>query len=303
MTPKTISIVKSRREFRAKLFRFFLAKNLNKFARDQADRGVPRLACFSQDFISIDIFLNGFYEREDLDLTKRYLQERFPVALSGTFVDVGANIGNHSLYFSRYVKRVLSIEPNPRTFKVLEVNAAMFGGTCLNLGIGDASGVLTLSVPSAVNSGRASFKSDSGDNSSKKIEKHSVQVKTLDDVLSVVSDVSLIKVDVEGMEAEVFAGAEAVLRRQRPVVLFEQGRRDFSQGQSRAINLLKKYGYEFSAIQRSPSAQGGNYLSFFWIKALLGRLFVGERLEVVDVDYFRSDAYSMIIATPEKGQK
>lgn len=130
-----------------------------------------------------------------------------------------------------------------------------------------------------------------------------MQVKTLDDVLSVVSDVSLIKVDVEGMEAEVFAGAEAVLRRQRPVVLFEQGRRDFSQGQSRAINLLKKYGYEFSAIQRSPSAQGGNYLSFFWIKALLGRLFVGERLEVVDVDYFRSDAYSMIIATPEKGQK
>ena len=37
-------------------------------------------------------------------------------------LDVGANIGNHSLYFSNFSKQVFSYEPNPNTFELLKFN-------------------------------------------------------------------------------------------------------------------------------------------------------------------------------------
>lgn len=55
-----------------------------------------------------------FYEADLLE----YLYYAVPHA--GLFVDVGANIGNHTLFFARYMaERVLAIEPQPETFRAL----------------------------------------------------------------------------------------------------------------------------------------------------------------------------------------
>jgi predicted RNA methylase len=37
-------------------------------------------------------------------------------------LDVGANIGNHSAYLAKFCKKVLAIEPNPESFRLLEIN-------------------------------------------------------------------------------------------------------------------------------------------------------------------------------------
>ena len=47
---------------------------------------------------------------------------KFLSYFNGTVLDIGANIGNHSLFFSNYFYKVLSFEPHPKIFKVLAIN-------------------------------------------------------------------------------------------------------------------------------------------------------------------------------------
>lgn len=56
-----------------------------------------------------------FYEQEELDLLAEL------VGTGATIVDIGANIGNHTLFFSLIMeaKRVIPFEPNPLAYEVL----------------------------------------------------------------------------------------------------------------------------------------------------------------------------------------
>ena len=44
---------------------------------------------------------------------------------NGIAIDVGANIGNHSIFFSKFFKKVYSFEPQESVFKLLENNVNM----------------------------------------------------------------------------------------------------------------------------------------------------------------------------------
>jgi FkbM family methyltransferase len=57
-----------------------------------------------------------------------------------------------------------------------------------------------------------------------KVEVITVLTRTLDDVVPPELAIALLKIDVEGGELEVLRGAEATLRRHRPVILFEHGK-------------------------------------------------------------------------------
>ena len=58
-----------------------------------------------------------FYESELLDwLLVIYIDE-------GSFIDVGANIGNHTIFFSKIMeRRCYSFEPNETAYKLLKEN-------------------------------------------------------------------------------------------------------------------------------------------------------------------------------------
>jgi hypothetical protein len=58
------------------------------------------------DSIGQAIILNGFYERELLQGMCSLVLDKNSIAL-----DVGANIGNHSLFFSNNFDSVISFEP------------------------------------------------------------------------------------------------------------------------------------------------------------------------------------------------
>lgn len=55
------------------------------------------------------------------------------------------------------------------------------------------------------------------------IEEIEVQVRKLDDVLKEIQKVDLIKIDVEGGEFDVLKGGREILKRHRPVIVFEYG--------------------------------------------------------------------------------
>lgn len=80
------------------------------------------MACVPSDTIGQSIVLNGLYEEEFLisfETIFRHLLEKFKLQ---TFIDVGANIGNHALFFSQYFKEIIAFEPNPTALKLLDIN-------------------------------------------------------------------------------------------------------------------------------------------------------------------------------------
>lgn len=107
--------------FQRKIAKLYLDK-----ASAEHVRTFPQLACFAFDTISVSIHLDGQYERFDLELLAREVLLRLNSAHQA--LDIGANIGKHSVFFARFFKRVVSFEPHPRTFKLLDVNAELAEG-------------------------------------------------------------------------------------------------------------------------------------------------------------------------------
>jgi hypothetical protein len=81
--------------------------------------------------------------------------------------------------------------------------------------------------------------------------------------------------------------------------LFEQCKNDFENASSKTIDLLKKYGYRFYTIKRTPSRS--NKLNFT-IKMLefIRNIVLGSKMEVIECLSFTEAFYSIIIAVYEQ---
>jgi FkbM family methyltransferase len=120
-------------------------------------------------------------------------------------VDGGANIGMASAYFAlKYPRaKIIAVEPHPRTFKVLEKNARSFPNiTPVNAAIWNCNG--TISIHSN------SDKDFWGMRVSKSTSDLKTRAVTLDTLLDEhgISQVDLLKLDVEGAEKEIFSSSD-----------------------------------------------------------------------------------------------
>ena len=125
------------------------------------------------------------------------------------FVDIGANVGVYTVLAAGVVGAyVVSIEPVPQTFKKLcanlLVNNIVDKVTPHNIGLGRQKA--TLRFTSELDTMNHIIQDESWTGSSIQ-----VPISTLDTVLSDRSP-TLIKIDVEGWESEVLAGATSALR-------------------------------------------------------------------------------------------
>lgn len=253
--------------------------------------GMPQLAVFAFDHVGQAIALWGRYERDELDLLMAALAPQ--LGDGGVCLDIGANIGNHSLFFADRFDEVLAFEPNPRTFGLLQFNAALRRNIiCFNLGLSDAEGTARLTVPTE-NIGMATLHASAGLGGATV----DCELRCLDglDMLAQ-RRVAMIKIDVEGHESAVLRGAAALLARDRPVVVFEQTTDDIDGGTSPAIELLRRAGYaRFWTIEHCPASRwrGLN---------LLRRALFGDRLRMVERDRFETRFHSMIVALPSAAE-
>lgn len=124
------------------------------------------------------------------------------------FVDVGANIGSYTVLAAvAGCGDCISVEPAPTTFESLKRNIAINGFQdvvrALNIGIGASTGHLRLTTGlDTVNHVLA--ETEGG-------EAVEIEVRPLDDLLGSIEAPTLLKIDVEGFESEVMAGAERTL--------------------------------------------------------------------------------------------
>ena len=161
---------------------------------------------------SLDLY--GDWAKAETDLFAEILRPGVVV------LDVGANIGVHTLYFAQAVGtggRVLAFEPQRLVYQTLCANVALNSLTnvdAINAGVGAESGALTLpplDYSSERNFGGVRLGAQEGGDE--------VSVVSLDSLG--LASVFLIKVDVEGMELSVLRGARALLDRCRPVLYVE----------------------------------------------------------------------------------
>ncbi len=166
------------------------------------------------DLIDRALYFSGRWEPELTGYVERTLQ------VGDTFVDVGANIGYFSWLASGLVGdqgRVVAIEASPRIFQILERHLDQNGCSNVrrvNVGASDQAGELRLIDGPLGNRGHTHLvAAQAGDPGSSV----SVRVDRMDQLLSSaeIENTRLIKIDVEGLEAEVVRGLDGVLSRGR----------------------------------------------------------------------------------------
>ncbi len=132
-------------------------------------------------------------------------------------VDVGANIGNHTIYFAGVCGcRVVAFEPNPDAARLLRAAISQNGLAgrvdVREIALGHSAGVGYLDESAAAdNLGAVGVVVG---------EEGVVRIYTLDSQ-ELPGSPRLIKIDAEGMEADILRGANRVLRRSRPMVCVE----------------------------------------------------------------------------------
>jgi FkbM family methyltransferase len=159
-------------------------------------------------------------------------------------LDIGADLGEFTIAMLASSRSVIAFEPRPTQAREL---AAMFDavGAAVQVeavALSDEPGVMTMRVV-ASEPGRSTIEAGNalGDVNDGTIQSIDVPVRRLDDLP--LSDVGLIKIDVEGHELAVLRGATATLTRHRPAIVVEAEERHHPNAVGEITRLLTGLGY------------------------------------------------------------
>lgn len=171
-------------------------------------------------------------------------------------IDIGAHIGLWTRWLARDFERAIAFEPIKRHLACLERNLiSNYGPVEIHpIALGDATGTIGMVGEVAV-SGRSHVVALG--NEDKEITEV-VQMEGLDHYDF--TDVDLIKIDVEGYEAEVLWGAAQTIKKNRPIIVIEQLGHEKRYGEPRdsALSLLKSWGM----IELRENMKGDFYMGW-----------------------------------------
>jgi len=191
--------------------------------------------------IAAHLIMGGDWETEESKVIMRVLRGA-PSEPTQLFIDVGANVGWHSLvaYFAREGRiQVRAYEPNPRFAKMLRktflVNGMWHGNAVVCAAVSNRSGTADLAFDPDCTG--ASFVLGADDElvppgflpPSLDFKRQPVRLVTLDEELTGCdTPVGMIKIDTEGHEEQVIEGARETIRRWTDVRLLVEHQPDES---------------------------------------------------------------------------
>lgn len=166
--------------------------------------------------IGLELLATGHFERDAIAQCANYIRP------DGIVVDVGANIGVHTVHFASFARlgRVICFEPARSTFVQLLRNVEHLANVIpLNIALSDTTGLQQFFV--------AADNAYSGLKDTKReaiLRQESVACFRGDEILMALignERVDLVKIDVEGLEMQVLSGLRAFLVAHRPVIFCE----------------------------------------------------------------------------------
>jgi FkbM family methyltransferase len=152
---------------------------------------------------------NNFYEFQMLE----FIRDNIP---RGVMIDVGANIGNHTIYLAKYcATQVMAFEPFPDTFKLLDKNITdnglEFNVIASNYGLSDNDEFVFMKSVDG-NAGMNKVDSD-GD--------AQVELLPFDLIFDFDRPITLIKLDCEGYEEKALLGMIETVKKHKPALFIE----------------------------------------------------------------------------------
>ena len=185
------------------------------------------------------LYTTGGFEQEEIRFCRQYIKPQSVV------VDIGANVGFHTLFFSEFARNglVLSFEPARDTFFYLLGNVQHLKNVIpLNIALSDAVGISEFFA--------ASDDAYSGLKDTKRkdiVNTYSVVSMRLDDILLPMNldTVDFVKIDVEGLERNVLSGMVGIMEIYHPVLFCEIYKGDNSNDDpDETVHYLMGKGYD-----------------------------------------------------------
>lgn len=218
--------------------------------------GDAKFYCEIGEHMGSQIFWRGAYSGDQLRQLKRFLTS------GATFIDIGANQGEFTVYASRLVGdtgRVISFEPvdsvREKLWRNIRINALQ-NVIVQSWALGDSNGSFPIFsqleqfADGTQHLGLATL----FETEERGTVIQQVQVRRLDDIVAEkgINRVDVVKIDIEGGEFAAFKGASSLLARYKPVLFFE-----LDKGNCRAAGYepdellawLRGFNYQFSSIE------------------------------------------------------
>lgn len=170
--------------------------------------------------ISRTLWFEGAWANGEVALMAKYVRP------GSVAIDLGANIGCHTLPLSTFVGptgQVLAFEPTPQTYRILSRNLESNGITnvlAVPIAASDSWGQVTMHI-SARNKGANSMAFQNLADGTAQISVPAACVDDLIDQWMPNKVVSFIKADIQGAEGLAFAGMRRLVERSRPAILTE----------------------------------------------------------------------------------
>ncbi len=202
---------------------FCLAKRNIKFY-------LPELDIHCGEFIQNRIFLErDYFEIFHLKQLKGNIKK------SAVILDIGANIGNHTIFFAKEcgASKIYAFEPTQKTFQTLvkniEINQLDRKVVAMNVALGSKDSKVKVIVN----------EEDAGSNYVVENVNGDTTMHTLDG-MTFNEHIDFVKIDVEGYEFEVLKGAVKTIKRDNPDIFVEI----FDENYERVNSLLLQMDYE-----------------------------------------------------------
>ena len=152
-----------------------------------------------------------FYEKEELAILSKFFPQ------GGIFLDIGANVGNHTIYVAKFLhpKEVIVVEPHPLAVRMLKIYvdlnrlSRVVDLSFLGWGLSDRQSSAISRTPKN-NLGGTRLEKGKGP-----------LCLRAGDTLFSGRTIDFIKIDVEGMEMPVLCGLKEVIAEQRPNIFVE----------------------------------------------------------------------------------
>ena len=254
------------------ILEYFIKLNFNRKKEDFKKVHNNEFAYFFNDTIAKEINIHGVYEKEEIEVLSKLISSKDHV------VDIGANIGNHSIAFSKISKKVYSFEAHPRTFEILKFNTHKYKNIKIfNIGISNKKGslffknIITTNIGGKKLSKTGSIKS---------------QINKLDNIIKSDKKIKLIKIDIEGHEHEALLGMKKLLSNNNSLILLEFCEESIAK-RRKIINFLRDNKYLHSYyFSKEKKISNLGYLDLL-IKIILTILFVfkKKKTKIIKIDF------------------